>query len=65
MNTILSALRDVLGTANFWKQLPNNSGGLSNYQWDYGAMIEYMLAGMILLVVISSVFKFLITLVKR
>lgn len=59
MQTILEALRTVLGQPDFYKQLTHTG----NYTWDYSAMIEYLVAALILLVVISSVFKFLIKLV--
>ena len=59
MQTILEALRSVLGQPDFYKQMTISG----NYTWDYGAMIEYLVAALILLVVISSVFKFLIKLV--
>lgn len=59
MTTVLSALRDILGTADFYIQNGNYSGS-----WDYGAMIEYIIAGLILCIVISSIFKFLFKLVK-
>lgn len=59
MQTILEALRTVLGRPDFYKQLTISG----NYTWDYAAMIEYLVAALILLVVISSVFKFLIKLV--
>lgn len=58
MQSILQALRDVLGQADFYRVLrPDGS-----YTWDYGAMIEYMVGALVLLVVISSVFRFLIKL---
>lgn len=53
MTTIIDAMRSLIGTPNFYKQLVSNQ----NYTWDYGAMIEYFVACCILLVVISSVFK--------
>ena len=59
MQTIIEALRVVLGQPDFYKQLTITG----NYTWDYAAMIEYLVAALILLVVISSVFKFLIKLV--
>lgn len=64
MDTVIQALRKVLGTPDFWRQLPNNSGGLSNYQWDYAAMIEYLVAALLLLIVVSSVFKILVRVFK-
>lgn len=59
MTTILEALREILGTADFYIENGNYSGS-----WDYGAMIEYLLCGLILLVVISSIFKFINKLVS-
>lgn len=55
MQTLINALREIIGTPNFYKQM---GGGTNyNYTWDYGAMMEYMLAGMLLLIVVSWVFK--------
>ena len=59
MSTILEALRDIIGTADFYIENGNYSG-----TWDYGAMIEYLLAGLVLLVVISNIFKFIHKLAK-
>lgn len=53
MKTILDALRDVLGTPDFYKQF----GEYNNYTWDYGAMIEYFVGAIILMIVVSSIFK--------
>lgn len=59
MDSILSVLRDVLGSADFYIENGNYSGS-----WDYGAMIEYLVGAVLLLVVVSSVFKFFMKLVK-
>lgn len=59
MQSVLDALRQILGTADFYIENGNYSGS-----WDYGAMIEYIVASLILMIVISSVFKFLMKLVK-
>lgn len=59
MQTVIQALRQILGVPDFYI----DGGQYSNY-WDYGAMIEYFVAALILLIVISSVFKFLMKLVK-
>lgn len=59
MDSILNALRSVLGTPDFYID-----NGSYNSTWDYGAMLEYMIAGVILCVVISSVFKFVRCLIK-
>ena len=53
MQTILEALRNVLGEPDFYKQLTSTG----NYTWDYAAMIEYFVGALVLLVVISSIFK--------
>lgn len=53
MQTILEALREVLGTPDFYKRLTDNS----NYTWDYGAMLEYFVGAIILMIVVSSIFK--------
>lgn len=54
MQTLLEALRSILGEADFYKQLYG-----SNYSWDYAAMIEYMIGAVILLCVICNVFALL------
>ena len=59
MQTVLEALRTVLGEADFFKVMYGN-----NYTWDYGAMIEYFVGALILLITVSSVFKFLLRLTK-
>ncbi len=59
MQNILTALREILGEADFYIQNGNYSG-----TWDYGAMIEYFVGALILCIVVSSVFKFLYKLVK-
>lgn len=60
MQTVIEALRSILGTPDFYKVM----SGYDKYTWDYGAMIEYFVASLILLIVISSVFKFLMKLFK-
>ena len=61
MQTIIQALRDIIGinSDTFYHSFQNSSGQYTNYTWDYGAMLEYAVAGMIVLVVISSIFKML------
>lgn len=59
MQTIIDAMREFIGTSDFYIENGNYSG-----TWDYGAMIEYVFAGLILLVVVASVFKFLLNLNK-
>ena len=50
MDTIISGLRDVIGTPAFY-----NGSAV-----DYGAVCEYFVASLVLLVVVSSVFKILV-----
>lgn len=54
MQTVIDALRDILGTPDFYIDGNNYSS-----TWDYGAMIEYAIAGILVIVVVSSVFKIL------
>lgn len=54
MDTIIEALRQILGTPDFY--IESGSSYSSNY-WDYGAMIEYMVGAMILMIVVSYVFR--------
>lgn len=55
MQTIIEALRDVLGEADFYIQNSSYNG-----TWDYGAMIEYMVGAVVLLIVVSSIFKIVV-----
>ncbi len=55
MQTIIEALRDVLGEADFYIQSGSYSG-----TWDYGAMIEYFVGATVLLIVVSSIFKIVV-----
>ena len=59
MQTIINALRQIVGNADFYKIMYGHT-----YSWDYGAMIEYFCAVLILCIVISSVFKFISKLIK-
>lgn len=54
MQTVMEALREILGTPDFYIEGSNYSS-----TWDYGAMIEYAIAGILVTVVVSSVFKIL------
>lgn len=53
IQTILQSLREYLGNPEFYVRL----GSQSNYTWDYGAMLEYCIGGILLIVVVSNVFK--------
>lgn len=60
MESLIEALREVIGEPEFYVRLASST----NYTWDYGAMLEYMIAGSLLIVVVGSVFKFIRTLIK-
>lgn len=53
MDTLIEYVRDILGTPDFYIE------GSSSYSgsWDYGAMLEYAICGMLLLVTVISVFR--------
>lgn len=56
MQSLIDSIRSVIGTPSFY--LP--SGDV-----DYGAVTEYFVCSLVLLVVIASVFRFLTNLVNR
>lgn len=60
MQTLLDALREIIGEADFYITNGSYSGS-----WDYGAMCEYFAAVVVLVVVVASVFRFLGKLVSR
>lgn len=53
MQTILESLREFLGIPQFYRVLESGRSPT----WDYGAMLEYAVAGILLIVVVSNVFK--------
>lgn len=53
MNSILDSLKEYLGIPDFYRVLESGRSAT----WDYGAMLEYAIAGMLLVVVVSNVFK--------
>lgn len=61
MDTIINYLREIIGTPDFYVRL----GGSTNYSWDYGAMIEYVVAALLVLIVVSNIFRFIRLLVKN
>ena len=60
INTLIESLRQIIGVPDFYIEGTNNYSGT----WDYGAMIEYMISGILVCIVVSSVFKFLRCLLK-
>lgn len=55
MENIIESLRDILGTPDFYIRLE----GSNNYSWDYGAMLEYMIGGVLVCIIVAGVFKLL------
>lgn len=60
VTNLINALRDIIGTPEFYVRL----AGQQNYTWDYGTMLEYMFAGILLCIVVGSVFKFIRVLLR-
>lgn len=58
MQTVLEAVRDILGQPDFYIDNGNYSS-----TWDYGLMLEYVISGILLCVVVSWVFRFISRLV--
>lgn len=56
MQTIIDALREIIGNPEFYVRM----GSQQNYTWDYGAMLEYFGALMLVLIVVGSIFKLLV-----
>lgn len=54
MQTVIEYLRDIIGVPDFYIENGNYSS-----TWDYGAMLEYVIAGCLVLVVVGSVFRIL------
>lgn len=54
MQNLIESLREILGTPDFYIEGSNYSS-----TWDYGAMLEYTIAGCLLIVTVISVFKFI------
>ena len=60
LQTIIQTLREILGTPDFYIEGSNYSS-----TWDYGAMLEYAIAGMLVLIVVGSVFKIIRAVFER
>lgn len=52
MQTVLEAVRSVLGQPDFYIE-----NGSYNGTWDYGLMLEYIISGILLCIVVSWVFR--------
>lgn len=61
MNTIIEALRNIVGEPDFYKVLDNGRSPT----WDYAAMFEYVFACLILVIVVGSIFKILLKMFGR
>lgn len=60
MQTVIQTLREIIGTPDFYID-----NGNYNSTWDYGAMLEYAIAGMLVLIVVGSVFRIIKGLFER
>lgn len=60
LGTIVESLRTYLGEAAGWYHQIVNGSGNYNYQWDYAMMFEYFFAGVLLCIVVSYVFRFIL-----
>lgn len=56
MQSLITGIRSVIGTPSFY---------LASGDIDFGAVTEYFVCSLVLLVVIGSVFRFLTNLVNR
>lgn len=61
MQSILESIREYLGTPDFYHVLEDGRTAT----WDYGAMLEYAICGILLIVVVSSVFKIVRSMFQR
>lgn len=59
MQTLIDSLREIIGTPDFYITNGSYSGS-----WDYGAMIEYIGALLLVFIVVASVFKLILNLSK-
>lgn len=59
MQTVLNALEEYLGNADFYEVLNG-----TNPTWNYASMFEYFFAGVLLCITVSFVFKIVLTVVK-
>lgn len=57
MNTLIQTLREIIGNPNFYD--------VNTSAWDFGAMCEYFACVILVVVVVTSVFRILGKLVSR
>ena len=53
LQSILESIREYLGVPDFYHVLEDGRSAT----WDYGAMLEYAVCGILLIVVVSNIFK--------
>ena len=61
MQSLINVLREIIVDAPDYF----TTGQSSTPQWDYGALLEYVFAGLLLILTVSFVYKILINLSKR
>lgn len=64
MDTVINYLRELLGSTNGFWHLFESTNSYNSYNWDYGMLFEYFIAGVIVCIVITNAFKFLRDLVR-
>lgn len=64
MTNLITYLQELIGsTDGFWHTFTSNNN-YDSYNWDYGLLFQYFIAGVIVCIVISNVFKFLRALIS-
>lgn len=61
MDTIVNVLKNVIGEAPDYFTIGNSS----TPQWDYGALLEYAFAGVLLILSLAFVYKLFIALANK
>lgn len=59
MQSLLDYLTNLIGIDTFWKRFDSTNSFGYTYQWDYGAMLQYICCTVIIVVVIRCFFGFL------
>ena len=57
MKTLIDSLREIIGTPDFYDTVTGT--------WDFDGMCEYFICGLLIVVVVASVFRLLGKLVSR
>lgn len=64
MTDLITYLQQLIGsTEGFWHTFSSNNN-YATWNWDYGMLFEYFVAGVIVCIVIANAFKFLRALIS-